>query len=31
MHIRDGIFQNNLKVEVMHIAQLLNESYKESC
>ena len=30
MHIRDGIFQNNLKVEVMHIAQLLNEAYKAS-
>ena len=27
MHIRDGIHQNNLDVEVMHIAQLLNESY----
>lgn len=27
MHIRDGIYQNNLNVEVMHIAQLLNESY----
>lgn len=28
MHIRDGIYQNKLNVEVMHIAQLLNESYK---
>ena len=28
MHIRDGIYQNKLKVEVMHIAQLLHESYR---
>lgn len=28
MHIRDGIYQNKLNIEVMHIAQLLHESYR---
>jgi len=28
MHIRDGIYQNGLKIEVLHTAQLLAEAYK---
>jgi glycolate oxidase iron-sulfur subunit len=28
MHIRDGIYQNGLKIEVVNVAQLLAESYK---